>query len=260
LTLRFGTRYDGSLRAWLVLILLMAVTATAFAQPSEGERRFAIGEDHYQAGRYDQALVELEAAQAADPQPKYLWAIAQVYRLKGDCGHAITAYGAYLRTGPSPAATMRTQAFIDQCAATIVPAPAALPAPQPAGPPAEPLIIREVQRVHTRDVTLPWYRDAWGDALVGGGVACLVGGAIGFAVASNHDTAATHAPDYQTVDREVRARDRAQTIGGVTLAAGGALVLGGLLRYALRPKRVRTEVQIDPAAKTAGFSLAWSLE
>lgn len=246
------------MRLCLVGVSVMAISATAGAQPAEGERRFTLAQGHYAAGRYDVALTELQAAQVADPQPEYLWAIAQAYRLKGDCSKAVPAYGDYLRTGPPPAATRATQLLIDECAAKLATADTA-PLPPPPRVPAEPLVIREVKRVHTREITLPWHRDSWGNALLGAGVGCFVVGAIGFGVAGGHDSSATETSSYQRFDDEIRARDRAKVIGVIALSAGGALVVGGLLHYALRPKRIKTEVLVEPGGAGATIGVSWSV-
>jgi hypothetical protein len=242
-------------------------TTVAHADPEQARARYKAANEHYAAARFDLALVELEAAYAANPEPEYLFAIAQVHRVKQDCQKAIPAYGAYLRTGPAPEATKMAQKMIDQCVASgasVIPAQQteaaqAQPQAQPATPaaPAEPLVIREVQRVHLRDVTLPWYRDVWGDVLAGSGLVGLIVGGVALARASSHDDKAATSTNYGAFDDELRARDRAQVIGGVALTAGGVLIVGGLLHYALRPKKVKTEVRIDPGTGEASVSIGW---
>jgi hypothetical protein len=116
-----------------------------------------------------------------------------------------------------------------------------------------------VQRVHTREVTLPWYRDTWGNVLVGGGLAGFLVGTVAWVTANGRDDDATASASYQGFDDELRARDRWQLTGNIAFATGGVLVVGGLLHYALRPKRVRTEVLVDPAGGAASLGVSWSL-
>lgn len=255
-------------RAWLVIGAL-AAAHPASAQPAAettGKRHFETALGHYKAARYDEAVAELRLARAADPQPQYLWAMAQAYRFSGECLKAIDLFGEYLRTGPKPDATKATQIAIDDCEATLAAAASAPPSPQlsapaaappPPPPPSEPLVIREVQRVHTRELYIPWYRDWQGDVLAGAGVATLLVGAGALLVASGDEDNAAAAATYDAHDRALRSRDRAETIGTVALVAGGALVAGALVRYALRPKRVKTEVVVEPVPGGATLGVSW---
>jgi len=255
----------------LVVLSVLAVAGFAHAQPAERARRVDLASAHYAAARYDEALVELEAAYKADPQPELLFAIAQAYKAKQDCAKAIKAYGDYLRTGPRPAATRMTQLAIDECN-TILAAQKPPEAPTEAGrtptveppapvvvPPTQPMIIREVQRVHTKEVTLPWYRDNWGNVLVGSGLGIALVGTVALVMANSYDSSATGRDSYNDFDKDLAARDRARTVGIVSAIAAGGLVLGGLLHYALRPKKVKTEVLVDPTTRSGSIGVSWSL-
>jgi tetratricopeptide (TPR) repeat protein len=233
---------------WIVSIVASA--SVAHADPDD-LKHYKLAETHYLAAEYEQAIAELKLAFAASPEPQYLFAMGQAYRASGDCAHAIESYGSYLRTGPKSTATRETQLLVDECqtklaaerSATAEAPPAAAVVP---GPPRDPLVIREVQWVRTRETFVPWYRDWRGDALAGAGGASLAIGAIALVLASHHDDAATHETTYAGFDGQLRARDRDQVIGGIAIGAGCALVAGGLIRYALRPKHLRTEVIVDP--------------
>jgi tetratricopeptide (TPR) repeat protein len=236
--------------SWIVVIVASA--KMAFADPSHDDlQHYKDAEVHYRAGDYEQAIAELRLAFAASPEPQYLFAMGQAYRASGDCARAIESYGAYLRTGPKPNATRETQLLVDECQGKLASTRVAAPEPAPAvapGPPRDPLVIREVQWMRTRETIVPWYRDWLGDTAVGAGTASLVAGSIALVLASHRDDAASRATTYNVLQTELRARDRDQLIGGVSIGAGCALIAGGLIHYALRPKRVRTEVVVDPAA------------
>lgn len=230
----------------------------------EAFEHYKVASVHYRAGEYEQAIAELHVAYSTSPEPQYLFAMAQAFRASGDCARANESYRAYLRTGPNSTATRETQLLVDECdgklAAAKTAEPTAEPAPAPvAGPPRDPLVIREVQWMRTRETYIPWYRDWTGDALVGAGAASLVTGTIALVVAKHHDDAATRSAGYAGFDGEIRARDRDQQIGAVAITVGAALVGGGLLRYALRPKKLRTEVIVDPTAGGVSVGASWRM-
>jgi hypothetical protein len=248
---------------WFLWIVTSAATVRADPAPQAFEH-YKIASVHYRAGEYEQAIAELRIAFSTSPEPQYLFAMGQAFRASGDCAHANESYHAYLRTGPTSTATRETQLLVDECdtklAAERTAEPAAAPAPAPPpGPPKDPLVIREVQWVRTRETFIPWYRDWRGDALVGAGTTSLVVGTIALVLASHHDDAATRAVGYSGFDSEIRARDRDQQIGAVALTVGTALIGGGLLRYALRPKTLRTEVIVDPTNGGVTVGAAWRM-
>src|SRR5687768_13103854 len=99
------------LRAWVVgwLLCSAGMASAESAAEKQAARRLEAATTHYTAGRYSEAIAELHAAYQTDPQPEYLFGIAQAYRFAGDCERAIEGYGVYLRTGPTPGATKATQ-------------------------------------------------------------------------------------------------------------------------------------------------------
>ncbi len=258
----------GVLRVLVMLLVIAGVShAGGRSGRKEGERRYVAANAHYEAGRYAEAIVELRAAYAADAQGQYLFAIAQAHRMADECETAIEAFGAFLRTGPKPNATKAAQRYIDDCRATLAakraaaqaaaasqtPAPAPQPAPPP--PPSEPLVVREVERVYTREVYIPWYGDWQGDTLAAAGVVTLLTGVTFLVIANGHDDDATHATSYDALDRSLTLRDRDQVVGGIAIATGSALAVAALARYALRPKRVQTEVFVQPAQSGASVGV-----
>jgi hypothetical protein len=70
--------------------------------PPEALKHYARGRAHYQAGRYREAVVELEKALALDPQsPNLVYNVARVYELLGDIERSIEFYERYQRMLPA---------------------------------------------------------------------------------------------------------------------------------------------------------------
>jgi hypothetical protein len=79
---------------------------------------------HFEAGRrlfaiqeFDSALKEFKAGYLIDPQPEFLYAIAQSERLLNDCRDADLAYNQYLHTFPTPPTDAVTKAKYDNATA-----------------------------------------------------------------------------------------------------------------------------------------------
>lgn len=78
-----------------LLILVAAATTTADAKPKpKGSVKVHMDKaaKAHKAGKFDVALTELQAAYELDPQPKLLFAIAQVYAKLDNCEAAIDHY------------------------------------------------------------------------------------------------------------------------------------------------------------------------
>jgi hypothetical protein len=183
------------------------------------------GLERFRKKEYAGATRAFEEGYALDPRPEFLFADAQARRLAGDCRGAVPLYQRFLEKSPTPVQTSATHIALARCAQQMArEKPVTAPPPAPVVPPAPPP---------------PWWRDRAGAALLGAGVLALaVGG--GF-LASAH---AARPPDDGLLFPDYRSRfetaERRQTIGIVTLAAGGALVAGGAARYLVVRHRNRS--------------------
>jgi tetratricopeptide (TPR) repeat protein len=75
--------------------------ALADPSPREAARaRFDRGQTLYNLGKLDEAIVELEAAYELDPDPAYLFNLAQAHRLRGHLERALFFYRRYLSLSP----------------------------------------------------------------------------------------------------------------------------------------------------------------
>ncbi len=85
----------------VLAILLGVVTAAVAAPPTEDEVRrakahYKQGAAYHDAGAYDQAIAEYQAAYELAPLPELIFNIAQVHRLKHDNQLALETYRRYL--------------------------------------------------------------------------------------------------------------------------------------------------------------------
>jgi tetratricopeptide (TPR) repeat protein len=95
----------------LVLALCASLLTTATAQdnlvqrrapPAEALEHYTRGREHYQAGRYQDATVELERALTLDPDsPNLVYNLARVYELRGEIDRSMQYYRRYLAMLPA---------------------------------------------------------------------------------------------------------------------------------------------------------------
>ncbi|MEM6996487.1 MAG: hypothetical protein AAF721_38640, partial [Myxococcota bacterium] len=189
-------------------------------------------------------------AYAATGDPTYLYTRAQAERSAGHCDVAIELYEEFIATGPSPQAELAARRYMEDCRAKLPsPQPAPVPEDDPVAP--EPLASSEPSSLDERadepPAPRPWFRDPLGDVLVGVGVAAAVTGGALVGVAYRDAGGAESAGDDRAFGQ---ALDRAQTLeraGAVTLGIGGALIIGGVVRWALVARAAkRTQVGLGP--------------
>lgn len=199
-------------------------------------------------GRYAEAAEAYARAYAETGDIAYLYARAQAQQASGDCVGATATYEAFIATEPLPEAVAAAEAAVEECRA-LLPAAEPEPPPPPAvttPPPAEPPPPR-------RDpAPRPWHRDPAGATLVAVGAAGLVAGTVLAVVARTEQAEAERASD---VDEYGEHNDRAVTLSRAAipvLAVGGALLVGGVVRWALlASKQKRTSARVRVGASLA---------
>jgi tetratricopeptide (TPR) repeat protein len=261
-------RHRGPL-PWLIIALVAALVAAPAAaradHTEEARAHVARATRAHKEGRYDEARVELEAAYALAPRSDLLYALGQVHARLGHCREAETYFRRYAATQQDPrvarvvdqaiaacqpAAAPAPAPAIDQplAASTPPPAPPATDAPPPANPapvppasrPAAPLAA---PRTAPAAVAPPpphrWYQDKLGDGLVLGGI---VAGAVGLIELRSAQSDLDAAEDRTRTTTLARYHDLIDSAHGkrtasiVLFGAGGALVVGGVVRYALHTR------------------------
>lgn len=137
-------------------VLTLCLSARVFAQPAEpdyiaAKQHFDAGTQALDAGRYDQAIDELQAAYQISQDPVLFFKIGTAYEKAGKCSDAIGYYERYLgEAKPEASFVTLAKQRIDACKAQLPAAapgptpaeatpPAAAPAPAPAAPAADTL-------------------------------------------------------------------------------------------------------------------------
>lgn len=210
----------------------LLVALTLIAPPVDAN--VAAGEAAYREARWDDASTAFAAAFETTGDPKYLYAQAQVERFAGDCATAVPLYERFLATDPPAQAAGAARRYLAQCRASLPP-PTIEPTPQPVPVPAD--IPAPAPRPR------PVGRDPAAIALVGvGGAVAIAGAALVGIAHARADDAPGAADDRAYSDALTRAR-RLDIAGATLLAAGGALVVGAIVRWsvlAVRARRART--------------------
>jgi len=244
-------RHPDTITAILLLLLgLSALEADVRAQPApaavtaaEHGRRARIA---YDIQRYGDAAAELRAAYALDPRPEYLYTLAQALRLGGRCPAAVQAYGAYLRTGPTPRQAEYARRNIARCGGPRAGAPAA--------DPAHAAILSTPAPARRTSAAPPWYADALGLALCGGGV---VVGATGGALLWRGREQSQRTNDATTYDEftDNVGGERWQVAGAVAASVGALLIGAGVTRFVLRGRREQAALVLAPGPRRSSIAL-----
>lgn len=221
----------------VVMAVTLSVRPVAHAAPPEAQRaeargHVARGEQQYAAGHFPEAAAEFAQAHALDAQPAYLYRWAQAERRAGNCPVAVQLYRRYLRHELPAENVEAAQKNLARCghAEPVDPPPAtvldASSGPQPRG---------EVEY----DRRPPWWQDPAGVSLVAIGTAGLAaGGVIGGVAQAHRQRAADATVEERYADHEQRF-ESLRTAAVVTAAVGAALVVGGVIRWAVVARRSR---------------------
>jgi tetratricopeptide (TPR) repeat protein len=228
--------------AWLLLAPAFAGVAHGADAPSAQARAreyFEAGIRAYKDGHYQLAADAFEAGYSLVRRPSFMLNLAQAYRKLGDDARALTYYRQLLAAPDLDEPTRRAVTDViatierEQAAAAVnTTPPTTTPAPVVGAPVAvadDPQLARAAPPPRRR-----WNRDVAGGLLVGGGAAVAVVGA-GLIIRgsllladSGHDLGAYEA---------ARGAPALNIGATVLLAGGGALIVAGILRYALVARR-----------------------
>jgi len=241
------------------LALLAPAPAAAQSPPAEAQEaadHFARGMRHFNIQEWPEAIQEFKAAYNLDARLEFLWALAQAQRLSGDCGAAVKSYQAVLRSNPSPQQGTAANELIAKCqSAAPPPAPepkgSPPPTPPPAGPPSPPAPRASTLPAEPAPASPPpaspppaperWYADGLGHGLFFGGAAVTVGGVVALVLGNGRVTTGNEATDYASAASAKQTGQTLQRVGVGVAAAGGALVLSGVVRFVVVGRRSASE-------------------
>jgi tetratricopeptide (TPR) repeat protein len=251
-------------RTFATLLVLCAASASAHAgkkQKAEAKQHLEKAMTAHQAGNFDEALTELEAAYKLDPDPEDLYALGQVYSKLGKCTEATAYYNKYLaKKKKSPDVAN----VVDQAINACTPAPGTVvnstaPEPTPTGTEPTPSTTSstptttEPVPTTTEPATSaptaavapvppapgpaadhPWYKDKLGDALVAAGIVSGVAGIVVYSSASSDLDSAEKQTTLAQYQSMVDSAHTDRTISVVLIGGGVALIGAGVVRYMLR--------------------------
>lgn len=265
----------------LPIIAIVACAAAANAKPFRESANSHIDKatKAHKAGKFDVALTELQAAYDIEPQPKLLFAIAQVEAKLGNCDSAIEHYNQFLATtkdkakqsvvkqaiaackpkveAPPPAAVVEEAPPPPEPTPTPVVEPPPPPPPQPTPPPKPAPVVVAPPPVATITTKRPFYRDILGDVLVLGGVAAGVVSFVEYrgAVADLDDAEA--APSLADYNRLVDDAHSKRNLSLMLAGGSAVLLVAGVVRFAVHGGgETRTNVAVVPT--TSGGLITWS--
>lgn len=264
------------MNAWLSCIAALSLargvgpSALVLAAPVADEQyvRDAVGEVsvHVKAGRYDQALAVLDEAERERPHPVFIYTRATIEELRGDCEQAAALYREYLGHDVAEADAQDARQGEARCREALGLPPNQIET-EAQGEGAGEAGAGDVSGGEGAGEPVPelpprpaWHTDPWGGVLVGGGLAGL-GAGIGIYVQSRADErAAASATSLQSFEDRSRRAVRLNGAGIATMAAGSALLVGGVVRYALvatqgRRSRVTVGPGFLPRGGLARFTL-----
>lgn len=250
----------------LVLALTLSIAPSPTPQQREAQAAWDRADAHAAAGNHDDAVTEYARAWQDLDAPAILYSWAQSERLRGHCTEAAALYDRFVDEGQTPPPSYDTELLRAQwsnmlanaerqreaCRAptTTRPEPVATPVPTPIATTTEPppdAAPTDVTPTASRSPR-PWWRDAAGWSLAGTGAAALVAGVALVVVADARDRDADALGSHGAFDDAIDRAIVEQRAGFGLLGVGGALVLGGILRFAVvarRSARAARPVAVD---------------
>jgi len=252
--------------AALVASLAAPATAAAAAPGRHGVTdpealaHLDAAESAFQVGDYDKATVHFKAAYAAEQRPELLYAWAQVERLAGNYRVAAGLYEAFLEQAPDSGSAGKARAHMIEMRALAGDDPDPVdPVPDDAVPPVD---EPEQDPEDDAEPTSPLEGEWLAPTLLGVGAAVAIAGGVVLFLGRGRVADSSGAPTEQAYFSEIDAGRQIYYAGAGTLGAGGLIMVGGAIRYALvargKVKAKPKKTQAAAVVTRTGFSLSLS--
>lgn len=231
-------------------VVLSSLLLSAAAGPdellSDPEAQILVAEAQilFAEGNFADAAKLIEKAYLIEPVPELLFPWGQAEREQGNCRAAVDLYNRMLEEIPEGPMADAARGKIEQCEEEMGPEEEIVPVVDPDPIEEDPLEEEDpapaptpVKPKDDEPKAKKWYLDPAGGVLTGLGVAGVGAGAALLGVASS---TANNAPNAATVGDYNDDSDRAVTFrnaGAGVLSVGGALLVAGIIRYALVAKK-----------------------
>jgi tetratricopeptide (TPR) repeat protein len=228
------------MRGLLVLCLLVGAPGKSGAQPGVGDpdtqaaqRHFEHGRELYEAGRYDEALVEFQTARVLKALPELDYNIARTDERREAWGEAADAYERYLGAKPdAPDASElrgRIQVLRGRVKQPQSETPPRTETQPPASPPSRPL------------------RSGGIGAMVATLVLAGVGGALVGTVGPDYQRLESTCSSRQCISADWRGLEARADAGYALLGLAGAAAVAGIALFVADAKHRPAQAWIAPA-------------
>jgi hypothetical protein len=232
-----------------VTIAILVVASTAAAAPKRRDARAAFdrGVVAYQKGDFAAASEHLGTSFKLEADAETLFAWAQSERQLEHCDRALELFGTLLDLDIPAENKRAVQAKIEECKTFLAAQKPKEPEKQPEKPPEKPDKVAERPAVEPEvraprsepgppgpEGGSPWWKDPIGDSLVIAGLGGLGVGAYFLISANRAQSDADSNRNYWQFDELEAKAKRDGKIGLIAAGIGGALIIGGVIRYATR--------------------------
>jgi hypothetical protein len=224
--------------ALLTALGVLSMTFDARADDASADEHAKRARVAYDLQDWDKSIHEYQAAYQAEQRPEFLWALAQAQRMGGDYKAAIDSYKAFKRLDVSTTQANAAELQITKCEALEAKKEAeaakaanrAKPAPtaEAKTPTTAPKPTKHEEQPAAPDQE-HWYSDAFGHILFFTGLA--VSGVGGYFLLTGNSDVRNTSGGYDEVTTRQDSGKKKQVIGTGGLAVGGALMVGGIVRY-----------------------------
>ena len=250
---RFAVHAGSHRQALIVAVLLAGSSAYAAPKGAAAKKLFDKGVAAYTKGDFPTAAAALAESYTKEKDVETLFAWAQAERKQGHCANAVELYDELL-VADLPAENKQViQGQLAECKEILAKEKPASdsrppssesrpstsgPEPEKPAPSAEPVAPSEPPPPKPEvgspksEAGHPWWKDPVGGGLVIGGVVALGVGTVMLVSASSANSDRGSALSYSAYQNDTNTAHDRGTYGVIGLTVGGALVVGGVIRYA----------------------------